>query len=249
MAQSWDAKKYVDHASFVATHGNPVVELLSPLKGERILDLGCGDGALTEQIQAAGAEVYGVDSSPSMIDKARQRGLSASVTSGDALIFKAEFDAVFSNAALHWIKNYDAVIAGVYGALKPGGRFVGEFGGEGNVHCLVQAMERVFSENSAFGEFTNPWFFPSADFYKERLESAGFKVDSIELIPRPTPLDSGVGEWLKIFANGIVGDLDDEQKVQFLSEVAARVEPVLFKDGKWNADYVRLRFSATKSSE
>lgn len=246
MKQSWNAKKYIDNASFVANHGNPVVDLLAPTKGEKILDLGCGDGALTSQIETCGAHVHGVDASPSMVDSAINRGLSAEVGSGDSLTFKNEFDAVFSNAALHWMVDYESVIGCVYAALKPNGRFIGEFGGEGNVHSLVQAMEKVFSGNDAFGMFVNPWFFPTAEFYKAQLEKVGFKVNYIELIPRPTPLTSGVSEWLKLFANGIVSDLTEDQKNTFLEKVETLVKPDLFKGGEWVADYVRLRFSATK---
>ncbi len=246
MKQSWNAKKYIDNASFVADHGNPVADLLDPKEGERILDLGCGDGALTAQIETLGASVHGVDASPSMVDSAINRGLSAEVGSGDSLTFQNEFDAVFSNAALHWMKDYESAIGCVYSALKPNGRFIGEFGGEGNVLSLVQAMEKVFSDNESFGNFVNPWFFPAAEFYKSQLEKAGFRVNYIELIPRPTPLASGVSEWLKLFANGIVSHLTEDQKKLFLKKVERLVKPDLFKDGEWVADYVRLRFSATK---
>jgi len=246
MSQAWRASQYINHASFVAEHGSPVLELLNPKRGEVILDLGCGDGALTSDIAKTGANVHGVDSSQSMIEAARQRGLSAEVMSGDKLSFNAEFDAVFSNAALHWMTNVTSVLSGVAKALKPNGRFVGEFGGHGNVASLVNAMIKCFANHSEFGGFENPWYFPSAEQYTQQLQSHGFKVHYIELIPRPTPLDSGVSEWLKIFSNGITKNLNPTQKKQFLDEVEQLVKPHILIQNEWVADYVRLRFSAEK---
>lgn len=246
MTQTWDADQYVNHASFVATHGLPVVELLNPKEGERILDLGCGDGALTLEIEKIGATIYGVDSSASMIETAVKRGLTAEVVSGDSLTFKNEFDAVFSNAALHWMTNSDAVISGVHKSLKTGGRFVGEFGGRGNIDSLTNAMTEVFKEHPEFGEFQNPWYFPSVEEYENKLRNNGFNVLYIELIPRPTPLNSGVKEWLNIFSNGIIGNLNQDEKELFLNEVEKLAKPYLFNNGEWVADYVRLRFYAQK---
>lgn len=176
MKQSWNAKKYVDHAAFVANHGNPVVDLLDLKEGERILDLGCGDGTLTSQIEKSGANVHGVDSSSSVVDSAISRSLSAEAGSGDSLTYSDEFDAVFSNAALHWMTNYQSTIRYVYSALKPNGRFICELGGKSNVLSLVQAMDKVFSAHAELGKFIHPWFFPSAEFYQEQLEMAEFKV-------------------------------------------------------------------------
>ncbi len=246
MNQTWNANQYVNHASFVAEHGLPVLELLNPKEGERILDLGCGDGALTQDIEKFGAIVHGVDSSLSMIETALKRGLSAEVMSGDNLTFKNEFDAVFSNAALHWMTSSDTVICGVCNSLKAGGRFVGEFGGQGNVGALVSAISEVFEKYPEFGKFQNPWYFPSTEEYQEKLRNNGFSVQYIELISRPTPLNSGIKEWLKIFSNGIIGNLDQYQKDIFLGEVEQLVQPNLFIDGEWVADYVRLRFFAQK---
>lgn len=246
MSQQWSASQYIDHASFVADHGLMVLKLLNPKQGERILDLGCGDGALTQDIKKMGAIVHGVDSSQSMIEAALARGLSAEVMSGDKLTFMKEFDAVFSNAALHWMVNADTVLNGVFNALKPNGRFVGEFGGEGNVGALVHMMSTVFQNHPEFGVFKTPWYFPSTEEYRQKLQNNGFKVHYIELIPRPTPLSSGLKEWLKIFTNGITRDLNVEQNERFLNEVEDLVRPHLFVNGQWVADYVRLRFSAQK---
>ena len=246
MSQAWDANQYVNHASFVAKYGSPVLDLLNPKSGERILDLGCGDGALTRDIEKCGASVHGVDSSQSMIEIAQKRGLSAEVMSGENLTFKKEFDAVFSNAALHWMTSEESVLRGVSNSLTSNGRFVGEFGGEGNVAALVSAMSSVFASHPEFGEFINPWYFPSVEEYQQKLQNNGFNVHYIELIPRPTLLDSGIGKWLKIFSNGITKNLNQEQKSKFLNEVECLAKPHLFVEGKWVADYVRLRFFAQK---
>lgn len=246
MNQTWNASQYVKNASFVAEHGSPVLKLLNPQPDEKILDLGCGDGALTIDLQELGAIVYGVDSSPSMIETAKSRGLSATVMSGDALTYFYEFDAVFSNAALHWMTKSDLVVQGVFNSLKQGGRFVGEFGGLGNVDVLAKGMKAVFDAHSEFGTFQNPWYFPSAEEYQARLENNGFTVQYIELIPRPTPLKSGVREWLKLFSNGVTSNLSNSQREVFLDEVEQLVKPELFKSKNWVADYVRLRFEAHK---
>ena len=247
MSQSWDAKNYVSHASFVAEYGSPVLALLTPVQGERVLDLGCGDGALTLKIVESGANVYAVDSSESMVKSAKARGLNAEVKNGERLNFDGEFDSVFSNAALHWMLDYKSTIQGVYRSLVTNGRFVGEFGGEGNVQHIVCAMRQVFEENSEFGDFVNPWFFPSAERYKAELENVGFHVEYIESFSRPTPLTSGLGKWLNIFANSIVSNLTDYQRKKFLKEVELLVKPKLYKDQIWEADYVRLRFVARKA--
>ncbi len=245
--QSWNASQYIDHAAFVAELGVPLVALLNPSRGEKILDLGCGDGALTMKIAQTGASVHGVDASESMIAAAVLRGLSAEVCSGESLNFNNQFDAVFSNAALHWMTDYQAVIGGVHRALKPNGRFVGELGGLGNIAALIDAMERVFAQHDDFGQFKNPWFFPSAEVYQAALEQGGFRVSHIETIERPTPLKTGVREWLKLFANSVTQALSQDQKACFHEETEALLKPVLYSEQEgWIADYVRLRFAAFK---
>lgn len=166
----------------------PVVEWLNPQAGERILDLGCGDGALTLKLKALGCEVVGVDSSPELVHVAQALGLDARLMDGQNLQFKAEFDAVLTNAALHWMKQPDAVIQGVGQALKPGGRFVGEFGGQGNVSAIETALHTVLKQRGIDAEPLNPWYFPTVEDYQSRLEANGFSVNDIKLIPRPTPL-------------------------------------------------------------
>lgn len=229
-------------------YGHPVLTLLAPQAGEKILDLGCGDGTLTLKVAESGAHVLAIDTSKSMVQAAIERGLNAKVKSGEALDFEADFDAVFSNAALHWMLDYQSTIRGIYDALLPNGRFVGEFGGQGNIEYLVEGMRQVFTQHPEFGEFVNPWFFPSPEHYQTELERVGFDVEYIELIARPTPLSSGIREWLSIFADGIIAHLTSTQKSQFMKEVEALVSPRLLKGQSWEADYVRLRFVARKSA-
>jgi trans-aconitate methyltransferase len=245
--QSWDPKKYAKNARFVADLGAPVAELLAPMRGERILDLGCGDGALTLKLAQLGCEVVGVDSSPEQIAVARLLGLDARVADGENLEFSNEFDAVFSNAALHWMKRVDGVVAGVFAALRPGGRFVAEFGGQGCVHAIRTALVAGLQRRGIDGESRVPWYFPSVGDYATRLERAGFRVDSMALIPRPTPLPGDMVGWLETFGGSFTNALPPETRGAFLDEVRAMLEPRLRDaEGTWIADYVRLRFMATK---
>src|SRR5574341_689656 len=186
--QSWDPERYARNARFVSDLGMPVVELLAPTAGERILDLGCGDGVLTEKLVAMGCQVVGVDGSAEQIEAARQRGLDAHVMDGQRLTFADEFDAVFSNAALHWMKRADDVIAGVWRALKPGGRFVGEFGGYQCVAKIVAALSECLQRRGIDATAVNPWYFPTTEEYGSRLQARGFVISYIALTPRPTPL-------------------------------------------------------------
>ena len=246
-APHWNPDQYAENARFVSDLGAPVVEWLSPQMGERILDLGCGDGALTINLLSFGCEVVGVDSSPEMIEAAKSLGLNAQVMDGQALQFNSAFDAVFSNAALHWMKNSESVIAGVWRALKPGGRFVGEFGGYGNVSAILTAIEFALSSRGL--TVASPWFFPRAEDYQRLLESGGFTVKRIELSPRPTSLPGDVGGWLETFAQPYTFALPAADRKDLISKVIETLRPVLSdENGNWVADYVRLRFSATKSS-
>lgn len=247
-SQNWNVQNYQENADFVPRLGTPVVELLAPQNQEKILDLGCGDGKLTLEIQNYACQVVGVDSSSAMVSAAQKLGLDTRVLSGDSLNFSEEFDAVFSNAALHWMLNKQQVVQGVYQALKPQGRFVGEFGGEGNIKHLVAVMSAIFQDFPELGKFNNPWYFPSVEEYTKLLTAEGFTVEYIELIPRPTPLKNGIIEWLKIFANGITSHLNREQQELFLKEAEKRLYPLLYSESQgWVADYVRLRFRAVKS--
>jgi SAM-dependent methyltransferase len=248
-SQQWSAATYADNAHFVPALGQPVLDLLNAQPSERILDLGCGDGILTEKLVALGAQVVGVDSSADMIAAARQRGLDARVTDARALVFDNEFDAVFSNAVLHWIKDDpDAPIAGAFRALKTGGRFVGELGGHACVGAitvaLVASLERRGVNDAASWI---PWYFPTVEDYELRLRRAGFVPRSVQLIPRPTPLPTGMRGWLNTFADPFCAALPSEERGAFLDEVTALLKPVLCDaDGRWTADYTRLRFAVIK---
>lgn len=245
--QHWDPDRYARNARFVAELGQPVVALLAPRVGERILDLGCGDGALTQHLAEAGAIVVGVDSSAEQVAAARAAGLDARVMSGEALTFDGDFDAVFSNAALHWMRRPAAVIAGVWCALKPGGRFVGEMGGHGNVHLIMTALVAALDRRGLDGRAAVPWYFPTPGEYRGLLGAQGFRVRAIDLIPRPTPLPGDIVGWLETFAENFTRRVPTAERAGFLDEVAAALRPHLCSaDGAWTADYVRLRFAADK---
>ncbi len=243
--QHWDPDRYRKNAGFVAELGMPVVDLLAPRPGERILDLGCGDGAPTRKLAALGCEVVGADASADQIRKAREEGLNAQVVDGQNLTFDAEFDAVFTNAALHWMKDAAAVVAGVRRALKPGGRFVGEFGGAGNVQTLRTALRVAVAARGVDPDAADPWYFPTTEAYSAILKNAGFVVKSIELIDRPTPLPGDVDGWLAVFGESFLNRIDASDRPAAIDQIREALRPVLTdKDGVWVADYVRLRFSA-----
>lgn len=245
--QSWNPERYAHNAPYVAELGMPVVELLDPQPSERILDLGCGDGVLTEKLVAIGCEVVGIDASAEQIEGAKARGLDAHVMDAQTLSFENEFEAVFSNAVLHWVKQPNEVIAGVWRALKPGGRFVGEFGGQGNVETIKTALYQALERRGIEAEAANPWFFPSPEDYRQRLEAQGFVVSYIALIPRPTSLPGDIIPWLETFAESYTTAVPVAERMEFINEVQETLRPKLSdSQGQWTADYVRLRFAAEK---
>ncbi len=244
-AQGWSAASYAANARFVADLGLPLLDLLAPRAGERVLDLGCGDGVLTQAIAASGAHVVGVDGSPDMVAAARARGVDARVMDGQRLAFDDEFDAVFSNAALHWMPDAEAVIDGVARALKPGGRFVGEMGGHGNVASIVTALRASLHARFPSRAQDFAWFFPTAAQYATLLEARHFRVEQAALIPRPTPLPTGMSGWLATFAGPFLLNVPPEARQPLLDEVESLLSHSLRTvSGDWIADYVRLRFLA-----
>jgi SAM-dependent methyltransferase len=244
--QHWTADGYERNARFVSDLGAPVLDLLAPRAGERILDLGCGDGALTERIAAAGANVTGVDGSADFIEAARARGLDAHVMDGQRLTFESVFDAVFSNAALHWMHDADAVLAGVHRALVAGGRFIGEMGGHGNVAAIRIAIDAVLMRRGIEPGAYSPWYFPTAGEYAAKLGAAGFIVDRIELYPRTTPVPD-MGGWIDTFAAPFFAALELDERIAARNEAVAMLRPFLCdREGAWTADYVRVRFAARR---
>jgi trans-aconitate methyltransferase len=246
--QSWDAGLYDGRHAFVWRHGAALVEVLAPQPGERVLDLGCGTGHLTAAIAAAGAHVVGLDHSADMLAQARHAYPHLDFLQGDARDFALgqPCDAVFSNAALHWVRPPEAVVRCVYAALKPGGHFVAEFGGHGNVAAVTAALRAagrlgVRSEVPA-------WYFPSVGEYAALLEAVGLEVRSAALFDRPTPLEgpSGLRDWVAMFARSALDAVPAERREEFLRAVEDAARPALYRDGGWFADYRRLRVVAVR---
>lgn len=246
--QTWNPADYARHAGFVPVNGESLIEWLALRPGERVLDIGCGDGRLTAKLVACGCNIVGIDSSPEQIAAARDAGLDAHVIDARELPFGSEFDAAFSNAALHWIKEADAVASGVYQALKSGGRFVGEMGGAGNVAAVRAALHSELRHRGIDPDTLDPWYFPSPNEYGDLLRAAGFDVLRIEHFLRPTQLPTDVTGWLETFAGSFAAALPDEDRTAFFAAVQDRVAPQLRRaDGTWwLADYTRLRFAAVK---
>ena len=254
--QVWHASTYAVNGRFVADLAHAVIDLLAPKPGERILDLGCGDGALTEQLVASGAEITGLDASESMVQAARARGLNVLHGNARDMDFTRRddnrFDAIFSNAALHWIPAGDQpqALAAAFHALRPGGRFVAEMGAQGNIAAIRTALSAVLQQLGIDAEAAANSFFPSPAEYSGLLEAAGFLVESIYVLPRPTPLPNGrdgMHHWLTTFRSGVLDSLPSGTKAQVLADVVALLRPILADlSGEWTADYVRLRFRARK---
>ncbi|HWE52134.1 MAG TPA: class I SAM-dependent methyltransferase [Bryobacteraceae bacterium] len=252
MASLWDSSLYDDRHSFVWKKSADLIDLLNPRPGERILDLGCGTGHLTAQIAERGVEVLGIDSSPAMIGQARQN-YPANRTQAKFLLadarnfhFEQSFDAVFSNAALHWIPDPAAVIASVAAALKPGGRFVLEMGARGNIATIVTVLDKVLREAGYVPE--NPWFFPSAAEYATLLEQQGFEIQALSTFERWHKLEHperGLREWLEMFAGSWFKSVPMPSRPALIAEIEARLAPLLRCENSWYADYRRLRVIAS----
>ena len=248
----WNADLYDDKHAFVFQYGENVLELLDVKPGERMLDLGCGTGYLTHQIKLLGGLVTGADASPEMIEKARETypDVDFTVADGAGFRFNEPFDAVFSNAVLHWIKDADATIRNVYNNLNPGGRFVAEMGGKGNMRHMIAATTAVLKKHGYPADVENtPWYFPSTAEYATKLEAAGFRVTFTAHFDRPTLLQDGrqgVGKWLSMFGSSFFKAIPGDQLSEIVSEITDLLEPAYAHNGQWYADYKRLRFIAVK---
>jgi SAM-dependent methyltransferase len=248
--QHWDPARYRREAGFVAELGRPLFQLLQPAPGEKILDLGCGDGRLTAELAATGAEVIGCDLALEQVAAARGLELRVVAATGTRLPFAAgSFDAVLSNAALHWMRDSPAVLAETARVLRPGGRFVGELGGAGNVASIVGVIAAAMAERGLDLAAAFPWTFPTPAGWRRLLQDAGFEVEELQHFARPTPLPADIVGWLHTFAESFLNAVPERERAAFLDEVAAGLEPALRRsDGGWVADYVRLRFAARRSA-
>jgi trans-aconitate methyltransferase len=244
-SQQWDASLYEGRFAFVWNHATSLIDLLDPRPGETILDLGCGTGHLTHQISDRGALVTGLDSAPAMIAQARINYPKLRFILGDAESFTVPepVDAVFSNAALHWIPRAGEVVARVHAALKPGGRFVAEFGGKGNIAKLLAGVR------AEIGSGRNPWYFPSLAEYATLLEVNRFRVVQAFHFDRPTSLEgaNALEEWLEMFGAELLAPVPEAERSAVRKRIVERLRAELFKDGTWYADYVRLRVVAVRT--
>jgi trans-aconitate methyltransferase len=251
MPDRWDSALYDDRHSFIWEKAADLIDLLDPQPGARILDLGCGTGHLTARVAERGGDVTGLDASVSMIAQARQNYPKLKFVLADARTFElgGGFDAVFSNAALHWIPEPAPVIANVARALKPGGRFVLEMGAKGNIARIVEALTAVLED--AGYKASNPWYFPSGAEYASVLEQQSFEVQALWTIERWSKLEHperGLREWLEMFAGTWLEGVPAKARRHIVAEIESRLRPTLFRDNAWWADYRRLRIVARRNA-
>jgi trans-aconitate 2-methyltransferase len=248
----WKSALYESKHSFVWQYGADCLELLSPQMGERILDLGCGTGQLTQEIAKRGAIAIGIDQAPTMISQAQKNYPNLQFEVADATNFHVEepFDAVFSNATLHWIKEPERAIACIWQALKAGGRFVAEFGGKGNVNAIITAIHHALeSADYPVKPGYNPWYFPSIGEYATVLEKQGFSVTYATLFERPTPLEEGekgLQNWIEMFANSLLQQIPENKRQDIIQDIENQLRLELYQDGTWFVDYKRIRVIAWK---
>lgn len=251
MTTKWNANLYDQKHGFVSKFGGSLVDLLAPQKNEEILDVGCGTGDLAHEIAAFGAKIQGIDASHDMIIAAQQKYPDITFHTMDATVLNMtiQFDAVFSNAALHWMKQPDEVIQNIYNVLKQGGRFVAEMGGHGNIASIVWALQKSMEElKLSYIEDYFPWYFPTLEEYQSKLEGAGFTVEMITLYERPTPLlgEDGLRNWLKMFSYNMLKHLSETEKQQIYEKCEKLLQSKSYQNHQWFADYYRLRFVAIK---
>ena len=242
----WNANLYDQNHSFVSKYGNNLIELLAPQQGERILDLGCGTGDLAKKLDDLGVNVVGVDNSKNMIMEARKKYplISFAVRDVTELGYNDEFDAVFSNATLHWVKQSKQALEWIYQSLKQGGRFVAEFGGKGNVQTITdEIIHQMKDSGMDYKTEQFPWYYPSIGEYSTLMEEVGFRVVFAQHFDRPTPLDgeNGLKNWIEMFGSHLLESLNEDQKDAIITKVENHLKPILYKEGNWIADYKRIR--------
>ncbi|MGP0076101.1 MAG: class I SAM-dependent methyltransferase [Bryobacteraceae bacterium] len=246
----WDAARYQDKHSFVWRYGASLVELLDPQPGERILDVGCGTGQLTAEIARRSAQVVGLDNSAEMLADARKSFPELALVQGDAahFDFPEPFDAVFSNAVLHWVKDADGAIASIARALRPGGRFVAEFGGKGNIASVQAALRAVLGPGA---DQQSPWYYPSIGEYSAVMERHGLEVRNASLFDRPTPLEGedGMDHWLRMFVTQTyLRQFPPDRADGIVQQLIELLSPALYRSGIWTVDYRRLRVLAVRTN-
>jgi trans-aconitate methyltransferase len=248
----WNPSLYNLKHAFVYGYGEALIELLNPKAGERILDLGCGAGQLTADIAKRGAKVVGLDASAEMIADAQSKYPELEFVVADAADFQFEqpFDAIFSNATLHWVLKYRQAIGSMFDALKPGGRLVLEMGGAGNIQSIEDQLRYSLEAHGFMWEASMPrWFFPTIGQYTSALEGGGFSVKMAQHYDRPTELadaSTGIIDWLRMFGSSFFEGISEAEQTTIMEEVQEKLRPQLFRDGKWYADYKRLRVVAVK---
>ncbi len=245
--QTWSASDYNTHGRFVSDLTDGLFSFLNPKVGEIILDLGCGDGAFSDRIRRAGAVVVGIDSSPDMVAAARARGVDANLGDAHSLEFDNEFDAVVSNAALHWMRDQDAVLEGIHRALKSNGRFAAEMGAHGNIAAIRTALRACSARYGLDSEQLSGNYFFGAEEYGALLRKHKFHIQKIVTEQRPTFLPTGLGKWLRTFRRSFLEQVPSEYRETLISEVTELLKPILCDStGRWYADYIRLRVLARK---
>lgn len=248
--QKWDPELYAKNAGFVVEHGQSVLDLLAPKEGEMILDIGCGDGVLTKKLLKEKFRVFSVDASSEMVDAARANDVHARLVDAQELDYEDQFHAIYSNAAIHWMDDHYALVRGVWRALKPGGRFVAECGGEGCVRVIREGMKIALAKLGVDYKSRNPWKFPETGMFTKILENQGFTVTYIARIDRPTPISCGLRGWLELFSQRHTEGMSNDDREKFYAEVEDRCKPRLWSEQNgWSADYVSLRFVAVKPEE
>ncbi|MBT2727698.1 methyltransferase domain-containing protein [Bacillus sp. ISL-75] len=250
---SWNASLYDTKHSFVSQFGGDLVQWLAPQSSEKILDLGCGTGDLANQLNQLGVDIIGIDKSENMIQQAQKKypGLTFEVQDAVNMGYTNEFDAVFSNATLHWIKTPKQALQSIYNALKPGGRFVAEFGGKGNVQKITDAIINQLGEHGTTyksEQLQFPWYYPSIGEYTSIMEQVGFRVTHAQHFDRPTPLsgEQGLRNWIEMFATSMFEGVTSDTKELIITRVEENLREVLFRNGEWIADYKRIRVLGIK---